>query len=103
MPAGQQVLISLEALPGAVISQEDDSIGTIERYFQANNLVINTVTVYTEPGENFSGKLIIPTSTRSGKYLLRAVSPLGQDTLITAHPVYIGRPPMVEILPSPVF
>lgn len=103
LPAGQQVLISLEALPGAVISQEDNSIGSIEGYFQANNLVINTVTVYTESGGNFSGELIIPSSTRSGKYLLRAVSLLSQDTFITTHPVYIGGVPIIEILSSPVF
>lgn len=72
LPAGQQVLISLEALPGAVISQEDDAIGSIGGYFQANNPVINTVAVYTESGGQISGKLIIPTGTRNGKYLLRA-------------------------------
>lgn len=103
LPAGQQVMISLEALPGTVISQEDNSIGSIGEYFQANNPVISRETVYTASGGNFSGKMVIPTSARSGKYLLRAVSLLGQDTLITAHPVYIGWPPIIEILSSPVF
>jgi hypothetical protein len=104
LPAGQQVLISLEALPGAVISQEDHPLGTIDGYLQANNPVLSTLTVYTEIGGEFSGTMFIPASIPSSKYLLRAVSLLGQSTYITAHPVYISWTPLImEILSSAAF
>ena len=103
LPAGQQVLISLEALPGAVISGEGAPLGTIDEYLQANNPVLSTLTVYTGIGGEFSGTIFMPTNIPDGKYFLRAVSILGQSTFITAHPVYIGWTPLIiEILSSAV-
>jgi hypothetical protein len=103
LSAGQKVSISLEALPGAVSPQEQNFIGTMDGYLQANNAIVSTMTTNTESGGDFSGKVIIPHGLRSGKYLLRAVALIGEYTFITAHPVYIGWPPIIEILSSSVF
>ncbi len=103
LPARQQVSASLEALPGAVISQEDHPIGTIDGYLQANDPVIGSRIAYTETSGDFSGKIVIPANTPSGKYLLRAVAVLGESTLVAAHPVYIGGAPVMEIISSAFF
>ena len=103
LPEGHQVSISLELIPGTVISQGNQSIGTIDRYLQANNLVIGRVTAYTKSDGSFTNSIIITPSTLTGKYLLRAVSILNNDTYVAVHPVYIGWTPIIEILSSAIF
>lgn len=103
LPVRQQLSVSLEALPGAVIAQQDHPIGTIDGYLQANDLVIGSPIAYTETSGDFSGKILIPANTPSGKYLLRAVTVLGKSTFVAAHPVYIGGIPVMKILSSAFF
>ncbi len=103
LSANQEVSISLEILPGSAISQKDQPSGTIDRYIQANNFVIGTTTAITKSDGNFSERIIIPPNTPPGKYILRAVSILNKDTYVAVHPVYIGWPPVIEILSSALF
>ncbi len=103
LPSDQEVSISLEIIPGSVISQKGQPTRTIDRYLQANNLVIGRVSVYTKSDGSFSGRIIIPPDTPNGKYLLRALSILSQNTYAAVQPVYIGWPPVIEILSSAIF
>jgi hypothetical protein len=48
----------------------------------------------------FSGTLVIPRGTPAGKYTLRAISSQGGNSYVTAHPLYIGWPPLIEVLSS---
>lgn len=103
LPAGQQVSVSLEIIPGSASSEVNQSIGLADRYLQANSTVIGVATASVEKGGNFSGSITIPRDAPGGKYLLRAVSVSGKTTYVSAHPVYTGWPPITELLTSVVF
>ncbi len=103
LPAGQQVLVSLEALPGEEWSRSPAAAGTIERYQSANNSVIASVTAAVRPGGQFSGQLLNAESISSNKYLIRVTAIQGDETSVGAHPVYLGWPPIMAIVLSPVF
>lgn len=100
---GLRVSISLEALPGEEWSGAAPALGTPERYHEANDPVVAAVDASIGPGGDFSGDLDLPPGLPSGKYLLRAFSVQGENTYIGAKPVYIGWPPIAEILSSTVF
>jgi hypothetical protein len=103
LPAGKQVSISLEILPGDVISSDSDRIGTIDRYLQANDPVIQKLVTIVGAGGKFSGRIDIPRDAPDGKYLLRAVSVQNDNTYGAANSVYIGWSSIIEIFSSTVF
>lgn len=103
LAAGQQVLMSLEAVPGRSGPQDPPLAGMIDRYHQANSLVRAIGDAFVGPDGKFSGRLDISPTAATGKYLLKAVSVEGDDTYVAAHPVYLGWPPIAEILSSGLF
>ena len=100
LAVGQQVLISLEIAPGNFNSRVDQIKGTIDGYLQANHPVISLANVPVVNNGRFSGRIDIPNDTPGGKYLLKAISVHNNGTYVAAHPVYIGWPPILEILSS---
>lgn len=103
LPAGQWVMITLESLPGNEISTDSFTSGSLNRYYEANNPLISMMETIIMQGGNFSGKLEIPAGIPGGKYLLRAVSVQNGRTYVSAHPVFLGWPPISRILFNPLF
>ncbi len=100
LAAGNQIRVSLEAFPGEEWSGERAPAGSVSRYMQANDVVIAASVVTTGAGGEFAGRLSNPLPLPSGRYVLRALAVRGDDTFVGAHPIYLGWPPIVEILSS---
>jgi hypothetical protein len=98
---GQVVTITLDALPSAILSQDADGIAA--RYAQANDKTVNQVNVTVDAEGRFTGKVQLPPDLPSGKYLLRAVSIVGDETFVGTCSIYLGRPPIGDALSSAMF
>ncbi len=100
LPAGQRVSLSLQALPSVLAPRQSAAIGTAERYRQENNLILASENANVGPDRTFSATLAIPPGTPAGTYTLRAISSQGGNTYVTAHPLYLGWPPLIEVVSS---
>lgn len=98
---GQVVTITLDALPSAILSQGAD--GMVARYTQANDKTIDQVNVTVDAEGRFAGKIQLPPDLPSGKYLLRAVSISGDETFVGTGAIYLGWPPIGDVLSSMMF
>jgi len=102
-PPGQTVTVDLEALPGANLSSGAAPSSVISRYVQANYKTVGRVSLRADAAGEFAGRIQLPPKLPSGRYLLRAVTLEEDATLIGTGDVYIGWPPIGEILTSTTF
>lgn len=106
LAAGQAISLSLLASPGdslpPTLSGADVEASLEERYLASNARLVATQTTQVDEMGSFQGELLLPAGV-GGRYILQATAVDGSVTHVGSRVVYLGWPPLGELLAAPLF
>jgi hypothetical protein len=101
--AGQIVTATLYTGQAAILPRPVPPDDLIARYESANDQTVSQVSVRVNDEGKFSGEVLLPPGLPSGHYILESVAVTDNATLVGSHAVYLGWPPVGEVLTATVF
>ena len=101
--AGQSVTVTLYTTQAAIRPRPVPPDDLIARYESANDKTVSQVSVRVNDEGKFSGEVLLPPGLPSGHYILESVAVTDNATLVGSHAVYLGWPPVGEVLTATVF
>jgi hypothetical protein len=101
--AGQSVTATLYTTQAAILPRPVPPDDLIARYESANDQTVSQVSVRVNDEGKFSGEVLLPPGLPSGHYILESVAVTDNATLVGSHAVYLGWPPVGEVLTATVF
>ena len=103
MRAGQSVTVTLYTRQAAILPRLVPPDDLIARYQNANDKTVSQVSVMVNEEGRFSGEMSLPPRLPSGHYILESVAVKNNATLVGSQAVYLGWPPVGEVLMSTLF
>ena len=100
---GQVVTVTLYTRQSNLLPRAGPAGDLATRYQNANDKTVAQAGVSVNADGKFGGEFSLSTGLPSGRYILEAVAVNANTTLVGAHVVYIGWPPVGELLGSAGF
>jgi peptidase C25-like protein len=101
--AGQSVTVTLYTRQAVILPRPNPGDDLKTHYENANDKTVSQVAVNVNEDGKFSGEMSLPPGLPSGHYILESVAVKNNETLVGSQAVYLGWPPVGEVLMSTVF
>ncbi|HKZ68449.1 MAG TPA: C25 family cysteine peptidase, partial [Anaerolineales bacterium] len=100
---GQIVTVTLYTRQSNLLPRAEPAKDLATRYQNANDKTVAQANVIVNAEGKYLGALSLPSGLPSGRYILEAVTVNNNATLVGAHAVYVGWPPVAELFGSTGF